>query len=185
MLTTQRRDRRAQLRLESLDDPLVLSAGARGATAQAAVHHDVANQTRHMTNHAHHARQAAHRANLGAHGQRSIGHGTSVTLPANTSAALQSLYQEYEKQAGGISFTPGQPTDKQLQISGTSVAVQLKMAPSGDFNTLPSDLKADGLQVNGSSATYGLVEGMLPIAELPAAARVAASVTPAPAPAMS
>jgi hypothetical protein len=106
------------------------------------------------------------------------GAGTSTTLPANVAAALQSLYQEYESQGGGDSFTPGQPSDKLLVISGTSVGVDLKIGSGADFNTVLSQLQADGLQVSSSSATYGLIDGVLPIAQLPAAAQLAASVTP-------
>jgi hypothetical protein len=101
------------------------------------------------------------------------------------SAALQSLYQEYESQGGGSHFTPNQPSDKLLQISGTSVAVQLRMASPGDFHAFVSAVQADGMQVSSSSANYGVVVGMLPIAELPAVAQVAASVTPAPPPVLN
>jgi hypothetical protein len=189
MLTTRRRDRRtrrqARFHLESLDDRVVLSAGARGAAAEAAVHHEMAGHARHAARHAHHKVHHARHANHGAAGQGPVVHGSSATLPANVSAALQSLYQEYENQGGGSSFKPSLPSDRLLQISGTSVGVQLKMASSGDFNTFVSDLQADGLQITSSSATYGLVVGMLPIAELPAASQVAASVTPAPPPVLS
>ncbi len=107
--------------------------------------------------------------------------GSSTTspgpLPANVSAALQSLYQEYES-AGGSSFTPSQPSDRLLQISGDSVGVDLQMSSSGNFSTFLSQLQSDGLTVSASSATYGQVDGMVPISDLPAIAQVAASVTP-------
>ena len=74
------------------------------------------------------------------------------------------------------------PSDNLLQISGTSVMVNLKMASGGDFSTFLSQLQSDGLSVSTSSATYGLVDGMLPIADLPAVATVAASVTAVPPP---
>ena len=110
------------------------------------------------------------------------GTGSSTTSPgplsANVAAALQSLYQEYENAGGGSTFTPSQPSDNQLQISGTSVGVNLKMGSAGDFSTFLSQLQSDGLQVSSSSATYGLVDGMLPIGDLPTIAQVAASVTP-------
>jgi hypothetical protein len=177
MLSTERRDRRARrqarLHLESLEDRLALSAGAGGATAGAVVHHPGAHHAHHahLHRHAHHTRRG-----------EAPGPGSAATPPANVSAALQSLYQEYEGQGGGNHFTPGLPSDRQLQISGTGVAVQLKMAAPGDFNAFLAELQADGLQVSSASPTYGLVEGLLPIAELPAVARVAASVTPAPPP---
>jgi hypothetical protein len=43
-------------------------------------------------------------------------------------------------------------------------------------------LRADGLQIIRTVPAYGLADGMLPIAALPAAAQVAASVKPAPRP---
>jgi hypothetical protein len=110
------------------------------------------------------------------------GPASSGPLPANVAAALQSLYQEYESQGGGDTFTPSQPSDKLLQISGTRVAVRLKLGSDSDFNTALAQIQSDGMQVSASSPTYGLIEGLLPIAELPAAAQVAASVTPVPPP---
>ncbi len=101
-------------------------------------------------------------------------------LPANVAAALQGLYEEYESQGGGSSFTPDEPNDKLLVISGTSVGVQIKASASADFNTLVSRLQSEGMQVSSSSATYGLIDGMLPIAELGTVARLSGttSVTP-------
>ncbi|MHB1556201.1 MAG: hypothetical protein ACYC61_01850 [Isosphaeraceae bacterium] len=111
------------------------------------------------------------------------GSGTTAVgaLPANVSAALQSLYQEYEN-AGGGSFAPSLPSDRTLQISGTDVGVSLKVSASSDFNTTLSQLQSDGLQVSTSSSSYGIIDGMLPIADLPTVAAVVASVTPTPPP---
>lgn len=106
------------------------------------------------------------------------GNPSSGSLPTNVAAALQSLYQEYENAGGGSSFTPSQPGDNLLQISGTNVGVNLQVGSSSDFNTVLSQLQSDGLQVSTSSATYGLIDGMLPIAELPTVATLASSVTP-------
>jgi hypothetical protein len=108
----------------------------------------------------------------------------SNPLPINVAAALQSLYAEYQK-AGSGEFTPSQPSDKMLQISGTSVAVDLKIGSGADLNTVLSQLKSDGMQVSSSSSTYGLIDGMLPISQLPAAAQIASSVNPTPAPHLS
>jgi hypothetical protein len=105
-------------------------------------------------------------------------------LPANVTAALQSLYQEYESAGGGSSFKPSLPSDSLLQISGDSVGVSLKMSSSGDFPTFLSQLQSDGLQVTSSSATYGMVDGMLPISDLPTIAQLASSVTPTSPPIM-
>jgi len=107
--------------------------------------------------------------------------GSSAPLPANVAAALQSLYTEFEN-AGDGTFQPNQPIDQTLQISGNSVEVSLKIGPGTDFNTALSQLQADGMQVSSSSATYALIDGMLPISELPAAAQIASSVNPVPKP---
>jgi hypothetical protein len=108
--------------------------------------------------------------------------GSSTTSPgslsANVSAALQSLYQEYESAGSGSSFTPSLPSDKLLQISGDSVGVDLQMSSSGNFSSFLSQLQSDGMTVSTSSATYGQVDGMVPISDLPTISQVAASVTP-------
>jgi hypothetical protein len=111
----------------------------------------------------------------------------SDPLSANVAAALQVLYQEYTSSNydGGDSDDFTAPTDKLLQISGSSVAVSLKIGSGTDFNTALSQLQSDGMQVSASSTTYGLIEGMLPIGELPAVAQIAASVTPVSPPRLS
>jgi hypothetical protein len=101
-----------------------------------------------------------------------------VTLPSNVSAQLQMLYNAYES-AGGGSTAPSEPG---LQISGSSVEVSIKVSPGTAFDTALADLQKDGMQVSSSSSTYNLIDGMLPISELPAAAQVAAGVVAAPAP---
>lgn len=111
----------------------------------------------------------------------STGTGSS-TLPSNVAASLQALYTEYESSSGGNDFKPSLPSDTMLQISGDSVAVSLKIDSSGSFNSAMSTLQSDGMKITASSSTYGLINGMLPIAELPAAASVASSVAPATAP---
>ncbi len=197
MLNTHRRDRRALPASEALDERLVLSAAS---AAVAALHHDVRLERRLEV------RLAGMEARHGSHATRAESHlmariarvdarialleastappaPSSGPLPGNVASALQSLYQEYEAQGGGSSFTPSLPSDKFLQISGTSVAVDLKMAPTGDFNSFVATLQSDGVQVTSSSAAYGLVTGMVPIADLPAVAQVAASVTPSTPPA--
>ncbi len=203
MLTTLRHDRRtrrqANFNLEALDDRLLLSAAS---AAVATLHHDVRLEQRLE------ARLAGMEARHGSHATRAESHlvariaridarialleantspppSSSGLLPGNVAAALQSLYQEYESQGGGSSFTPGLPSDRTLLISGTSVAVSLKIASGSDFDSALSQLQSDGMQVSSSSSTYALIEGMLPIAELPAAAQIAASVTPVSPPVLS
>jgi hypothetical protein len=174
MLTTQRHDRRARQRarflLESLDDRLVLSAGPGGAAAEAVVHHPVANHT-HLHHHAHHTRQ-----------REVLGHGSPAASPANVSPALRSLFREYEDQGGGSGFTPARPGGRPLLVSDSRVAVLIKAAFPPAINAYLPRFRADGLQIIRTLPTHGAVEGMLPIAKLPAAAQDAAHVWPAPRP---
>jgi hypothetical protein len=168
MLTTQRHDRRvrrpARFLLESLDDRLALSAGASGAAAEAVVHH-----------------QAADHANLYHHSRprEVLGHGSPAALPANLSAALRSLYREYEAQGGGSHFTPTLPGGGPLPIRDSRVAVRIKVAFPSALGGYLRDLRADGLQIIRTLPAYGLAEGMLPLAKLPDVAQIAAHVWPA------
>jgi hypothetical protein len=164
MFTTQRHDRRvrrqAGLLLESLDDRLLLSWGAPGATVEALVHHEPAN----------HARGYDHI------GPREVLRDRSpAPLPGNVSGALRSLYGEYEDQVHNSLSTPGLP-------GSFRVAVRIKVAFPPALGAYVLDLRADGLQVISTVPADGMVEGTLPIAKLPAVAQLAAHVWPASLP---
>jgi hypothetical protein len=173
MLTTQRRDRRvrrqARFRLESLDDRLVLSAGAGGAAAEAMVQYPADNHAHiaHLHHHTNYPRLRAAR-----------GHRPPAALPANVSPALRSLHREYENQ-GGSSVLPVIPSGGPLLISESRVVVRIKAAFPPALDAYLPKLRADGLQVIRTMPAYGVVEGLLPIAELPAVAHDAAWVRPA------
>jgi hypothetical protein len=170
MLTTQRHDRRvrrqAGLPLESLDHRLLLSWGAGGATAEALVHY-----------------QPAHDAHRDHHiGPREVlGDRSPAALPANVSAALQSLYREYEDQVRDIRSTPSLH-DELLSVRSFRVAVRIKVAFPPALGAYLRDLRADGLQNIRTVPADGLAEGRLPVAKLPAAAQLAAHVWPAAPP---
>jgi hypothetical protein len=105
----------------------------------------------------------------------------SGTLPANVSVQLQSLYSQYETYAssgGGGTFSP--TGVNLLVINGTNVGIQVKDSNTGDFNTLTTELLSDGMQILVSDPTYGIVEGMIPIAQLPTVAQVPQSVSITP-----
>jgi len=92
-------------------------------------------------------------------------------LPANVGQALQTIYQDYQtfQSAGGTgTFTSSQANV--VVINGTSVGVQIHANGTGDFNALIAQLKSQGMQITASDATYGIVEGMLPITHLPSVA---------------
>jgi hypothetical protein len=169
MFTTPRHDRRvrpqAGLLLESLDDRLLLSGGASGAASQAGMHAQPANHAR-----------LDHQNVI----PRELPEdGTPVALPANLSAALRSLYREYVGHGGDNAFTPGLTGDGLLSIRGSRVAVRIKVAFPPALGAYLRDLRADGLQITRTIPAYGLAEGMLPVAKLPAVAQLAAHVWPA------
>jgi hypothetical protein len=171
MFTTQRHDRRvrrqAGLLLESLDDKLLLSFGARGAMVEALVHHEPAD----------HARSYDHT------GPREVLRDQSpAALPGNVSGALRSLYREYEDQVRDSRSTPGRPGDGLPAIGSFRVAVRIKVAFPPALGAYVLDLRADGLQVIRTVPASGMAEGTLPIAELPAVAQLAAHVWPASVP---
>lgn len=103
------------------------------------------------------------------------------TLPANVGAPLQSLYAQYEAYESSGASGPFRPTGiNGVVINGTSVGIQVKSNNMGDFSSFVSTLENDGMQVQSSSSTYGLVNGMLPISQLPAVAQLpeTLSITP-------
>ena len=105
----------------------------------------------------------------------------SGMLPANVGAPLQSLYAQYETYESSGGHGPFSPTGANLLvINGTDVGIQVKDTSTGDFNTLIAELQGDGMQILDSDSTYGLVEGMLPIAQLPTVAQLpqTLSITP-------
>jgi hypothetical protein len=92
-------------------------------------------------------------------------------LPANVAQPLQTIYSEYAAyvNAGGTgTFTSS--LAKAVVMSGTNVGVQFHWNGTDDFSAFVARLQSDGVQVIDSSATFGLVEGMLPIAQLPTVA---------------
>jgi hypothetical protein len=98
--------------------------------------------------------------------------------PPNLAQPLQSLYQEYETfQATGGTFAP--PEASYLVLNGTSVGIQVHFSGT-DFAAFMAALQSDGLQIIDSDPTFGIVEGMLPIAQLPTVAQIpqTLSITP-------
>ena len=94
--------------------------------------------------------------------------------------ALRLLYREYES-PGGHSRVVTSPPGDGLLISGSRVAVAIKVAfPPALGGYYISDLQADGLRVFRTVPAYGLAEGMVPIAKLPAITPLVAHVWPAP-----
>jgi hypothetical protein len=94
------------------------------------------------------------------------------------SAQLQSLYSQYEsyESAGGSgTFSPTGVNG--LEISGTDVGINFQTSNAAALGTDLSQLQSDGLQISIESATYGTIDGKLPIAELPAVAQISTSAS--------
>ena len=171
MLTTQRHDRRvrrqAGLLLESLDDRLLLSGGARGATAEALVHHQPANH-RAVTTISACARFSGTdrplrcRATFLQHSDRS-------TASTRTKSAIAAPRQA------------SPPTGCSPSAASESPCESRWRSPPPWVRTCV-ELRADGLQVIRTMPAYGMAEGTLPIAKLPAVAQLAAHVWPASLP---
>jgi hypothetical protein len=106
-----------------------------------------------------------------------VGHRAPAALLANVSPGLRLLYREYER--GGSLVPPVRPGGRPLLVSDSRVAVVIRAAFPPAIDAYVPRLQAAGLRVTRSLATHGAVEGMLPIARLPAAARLAARVWPA------
>lgn len=105
----------------------------------------------------------------------------SVTLPSNVGEQLQSLFVQYETfvNAGGKgTFTPTGVSN--LVISGTNVGVNIHTTDIVHFGKLLTQLEGAGLHVTASSIGYGIIDGMLPIGQLPTVVAIAptSSITP-------
>ncbi len=106
---------------------------------------------------------------------------TSNPLPATVTSQLQSLYSQYEAyESSGGSGTFSPTGVNGLVINGTDVGINVHTNDSADYNTVLAQLQSDGLQVTDDSATYGVIGGMVPIADLPAVAQISAGVSVAP-----
>jgi len=83
---------------------------------------------------------------------------------------LNTIYQEYLQfvDSGGTG-TFSSSLSNLIQIQGTNVGVEVH--GKGDFNALVSSLQSMGMQISATDPVTQTVVGMLPIADLPAAAQ--------------
>jgi hypothetical protein len=114
-------------------------------------------------------------AGLGGAVFESVARGSPAILSANVSPALRSLYREYEHQGSSRNAPGGTP----LSIGGARVAVTIKADFPPTLNTELSRLQAVGLRVVRTIPNEGTAVGTLPIAALPAAAKVPVVLKPA------
>ncbi len=94
--------------------------------------------------------------------------GTQPTLPANVSVTLAAIYNAYEQDPNGFpADIPATDGASRVIVQGDNVGIQVQDMRPADFATLVADLQNAGMQIQTSSAAYGIVVGMLPIAQLP------------------
>jgi hypothetical protein len=84
---------------------------------------------------------------------------------------LDVIYDAYVNDPSNfLADLPSTDAANQVVIQGSNVGIQVHDNNPADFDSLASQLQSDGMQITASSATYGTVAGMLPIAQLPAVA---------------
>ncbi len=118
-------------------------------------------------------RQSARLARIEA-GETGSGTGGGVVqspLPSNVSQTLDVIYNAYVQNPGGFpANVPATDGANLVVVEGNSVGIQVHDGNPADFQGLLTDLQSDGMQVTISSAQYGTIDGLLPIAQLPAVA---------------
>lgn len=105
----------------------------------------------------------------------------NITLPTNVGTPLESVYAQYQTYVSQGSKGTFSPTGVNgLEIQGTNVGISVHTTDTAGFQGLLTQLQADGLQATSDSATYGLIDGMLPIAQLPTVSKISTtlSITP-------
>ena len=101
------------------------------------------------------------------------------TGPANLSAALFALYEQYESDpAAFTSSTPS--TAGQFDIVNGSVNVSVRDSNAAEFQSLTTELANAGMTNAASSASLGMVVGLLPISELVSVAQFSGTVSVTP-----
>jgi hypothetical protein len=107
--------------------------------------------------------------------------GSQSSLPANVSQTLDAIYNAYT--ASPSDFPAILPTTNGANlvvIQGSDIGIQVHDGNPATFNNLMTELQTDGMQVTTSSAQYGTIVGLLPIAQLPAVASLAQMPSIAP-----
>jgi hypothetical protein len=101
-----------------------------------------------------------------------------VTLPTNMDWRLQSLqlqYQAFVNAGGKGAFSP--TAVEGLQINGTDVDVKVNTTDGRQFPTILAELESDGLRDTQSSLLDGVIDGKLPIGQLPTVAKISPMIT--------
>ena len=84
--------------------------------------------------------------------------------------AGQDLINIYQASLSGGTSTLASQFQHDRSSSGGMVGIDTNWNGSGDFNAYITGMKNLGMQVTATSATYGIVEGFLPVSQLPTVA---------------
>src|SRR5262245_31076708 len=84
---------------------------------------------------------------------------------ANAGQDLINIYQTYLSDIADPSKVASQ--FGAIKFQGGSVGVDVNWTGEGDFAAYTASLSGLGMQVNTSDAAYGIVEGYLPLGQLP------------------
>ncbi len=98
--------------------------------------------------------------------------GSAMDKAGQTLNVIYSEFQTYVAAGSTGTFVSSQAG--KASISGTSVGVDIRA--KGDLAALTTELKALGMTVTATSTQFGIVEGTLPIAQLPTVSSYSAVV---------
>jgi hypothetical protein len=96
---------------------------------------------------------------------------------AKAGVDLITIYQDFEAQGGSSTFTSSKAGV--IRIQGGTVGVDIRTTGS-NFSQFVSTMSSLGMQVQTQDATHGIVEGFLPIGQLPTVAQNAQTVAITP-----
>jgi hypothetical protein len=96
---------------------------------------------------------------------------------AKAGADLITIYQEFQAQGGSSTFTSSKAGV--IKIQGGTVGVDIHTTGS-NFGQFVSTMSSLGMQVQTKDATHGIVEGFLPIGQLPTVAQNTQTVAISP-----
>lgn len=82
---------------------------------------------------------------------------------AKAGQALITIFEEFQQQGAGTTFTPSQPSF--VEIHGTNVGVDIQSS-GGDFNAFVAKMNGLGMQIESQDPKSGTVEGFLPISQI-------------------
>jgi hypothetical protein len=102
------------------------------------------------------------------------------SMPANVSQSLLTLYEQYEQNPAAFTGVTSSTDGANLVVESDKVGITVHDGNPSEFLGLMSELKQAGLTNVDSSAFYGTITGMLPIAELLTIANYSDNLSVAP-----